>query len=399
MKKPIERIAVYGGSFNPPHVAHVEAAREAARELRADKLIVVPAARPPHKDVEPGSPSSEERFELAKLAFADIPNCEVSDMEFKRPGRGYTVDTLEEIHAQYPDAVLFLLMGEDMFLSFEQWKDYRRILELAEIAVFLRQYEGDVYVRGELDHYEVIYGARCTMIGCPPIKISSSELREMLKDRRGNDFIPENVYKEIVRKRYYGARPNFDWLRGQADALLDEKRVAHVHGCEQEAVRLAEKWGGDKNLAAEAGILHDITKKFKGPEQLHLCEEYGIITDNDEKANVKLLHAKTGAAMARALFGVSDEVYNAIWWHTTGHADMTLLEKIIYLADYIEPTRDFEGVETLRTLAYENLDAAIIKGLEMSLDEVSRNGVKPHENTVQALDWLREHRKQTASGN
>lgn len=131
---------------------------------------------------------------------------------------------------------------------------------------------------------------------------------------------------------------------------------------------------------------------------MRLCEKYGIITDNDEKANYKLLHAKTGAACARERFGVGDEVYNAIWWHTTGHPDMTLLEKILYLADYIEPTRDFPGVDTLRKLAYEDLDAAIIKGLEMSLDDISQNGGKPHENTSSALDWLREHRKQAAAG-
>ncbi|MGI5978059.1 MAG: nicotinate (nicotinamide) nucleotide adenylyltransferase [Oscillospiraceae bacterium] len=392
------RIAVYGGSFNPPHLGHVEAAREAARELKADKLIVVPTARPPHKETEVESPTPEERFALAQLAFGDIPNVEVSDMELRRPGPNYTVDTLEAIHAQYPNAVLYLLIGEDMFLSFEEWKDYRRIMELAELAVFLRTLDGDVYIRGELDHYEVIYGARCTMIGCRIIEISSTELREQLRNRGGNEFVPENVYEEIVRKRYYGAQPNFDWLRKMSYACLEEKRIAHVQGCEQEAVRLAERWGADRELAAEAAILHDVTKKFKGPEQLHLCEEYGIITDIDEKANYKLLHAKTGAAFAREHFGVCDEVYNAILWHTTGHTDMTLLEKILYLADYIEPTRDFAGVEILRKLAYEDLDAAIIKGLEMSLDEVSQNGGKPHKNTVSALNWIREHRKTTATG-
>ena len=392
------RIAVYGGSFNPPHIGHVEAAREAARELKADKLIVVPAARPPHKGEEIESPTPEERLEMARLAFGDIPNVEISDMELRREGPSYTVDTLEAVRAQYPNAVIFLLMGEDMFLSFETWKNYRRIMELAELAIFLRTREGDVYIRGELDHYEVVYGARCTMIGCRIIEISSTELRDQLKNRGGNEFVPENVYEEIIRKRYYDAQPNFDWLREKAYACLDEKRVAHVKGCEQEAVRLAERWGGDRDLAAEAGILHDVTKKCKGPEQLHLCEKYGIITDNDEKENFKLLHAKTGAAYAREHFGIGDEVYNAIWWHTTGHPDMTLLEKIIYLADYIEPTRDFPGVDTLRKLAYEDLDAAIIKGLEMSLDEVSKNGGKPHENTSSALSWLREHRKQTASG-
>jgi len=91
------RIAVFGGSFNPPHIGHVEAANAAMAELCADKLIVVPAARPPHKETETGCPTAEERFLLSMLAFGEIPNTEVSDIELTRSGVGYTVDTLTEL--------------------------------------------------------------------------------------------------------------------------------------------------------------------------------------------------------------------------------------------------------------------------------------------------------------
>ena len=156
------------------------------------------------------------------------------------------------------------------------------------------------------------------------------------------------MYSQIIRYRYYSAQPELSWLREKAYAWLKPKRIAHVAGCESEAVKLAMRWGEDPETAAEAGILHDITKKLNFEEQLILCGKYGIINDNLELGSPKLLHAKTGAALARDLFGVSDRVYNAIRWHTTGKPDMTLLEKIIYLADYIEPTRDFPGVEKLR---------------------------------------------------
>ena len=113
------------------------------------------------------------------------------------------------------------------------------------------------------------------------------------------------------------------------------------------------------------------------------------MNDNIELANLKLLHAKTGAAMSRELFGVPEQIASAIRWHTTGREDMTLLEQVLYLADYIEPTRDFPGVEELRALAYENLSAAMILGLEMSLEELRAKGVEPHPNTVAALNWFR----------
>ena len=121
-----------------------------------------------------------------------------------------------------------------------------------------------------------------------------------------------------------------------------------------------------------------------------MCEKYGIILDNAEKENPKLLHAITGAAKARDLFGVSEEIYEAIRWHTTGKPDMTTLEKIIYLADYIEPTRDFEGLDRLRALAYDDLDKAMALGLEMSLEEIRRQNVEPHCASLEAYLWYSE---------
>jgi nicotinate-nucleotide adenylyltransferase len=385
------RIAVFGGSFNPPHIGHIEAARAAMAELCADKLIIVPAARPPHKSKEQDSPTPEESFTLSVLAFGDIPNTEVSDIELLRRGVGYTVDTLTELREKYPGAELIFLMGSDMLLSFETWKDYERILKLSSIAAFPREKDNLEEVNGAAERLIGKYNAKVYSIGFTPIEISSTELREQLKNRQGNNLLSPSVYKEIIKHRYYGAMPNMEWLRNESYIYLDEKRIPHVQGCEQEAVRLALRWGADTGLAAEAGILHDITKKLKGPEQLILCEKYGIITDNDEKSNYKLLHSKTGAAFAREMFGVSDEVYSAIYWHTTGHENMTLLEKIIYMADYIEPNRDFEGVDELRLLAYKSLDMALIKGLRMSLEDLTLHNATPHLNSVNALAWLNKN--------
>lgn len=118
-----------------------------------------------------------------------------------------------------------------------------------------------------------------------------------------------------------------------------------------------------------------------------MCEKYGIICDKAELSAPKLLHAKTGAALARAEFGVSEAIYEAIRWHTTGKKDMTLLEKIIYLADYIEPNRDFEGLDKLRELAYSDIDGAMALGLEMSLEDIRSRGDEPYKDTVEAYEW------------
>lgn len=381
------KIAVYGGSFNPPHLGHTEAARTVAEALRPDKFLIIPDNLPPHKEMEEDSPTPEQRMDLCKLAFAGIPGAEISDMEINREGKSYTADTVDRLRELYPEDELFLVMGTDMLLSFEQWFRFRYLLEQCTLAVLARAEEDGDAIRAHAAYMEREYGARIVILPHEPLEMSSSDIRERLKVRMGSELLDDGVYSQIIRCRYYDAQPELSWLREKAYACLKPKRIAHVAGCESEAVKLAMRWGEDPETAAEAGILHDITKKLNFDEQLILCGKYDIINDNLELKSPKLLHAKTGAALARDLFGVSDRVYEAIRWHTTGKPDMTLLEKIIYLADYIEPTRDFPGVEKLRELCYEDIDEAMALGLSMSLEDIRSYGEEPYKDTVEACRW------------
>ena len=123
---------------------------------------------------------------------------------------------------------------------------------------------------------------------------------------------------------------------------------------------------------------------------MKLCEKYDIVLDSLEKKAVKLLHSKTGAAIARHVFGEPEQVCDAIYWHTTGKADMDLLSKVLYLADYIEPSRaDFPGLKELRQLAYQDLDAALLMGCELTIADMEERGMPIHTNTLQARDYLK----------
>ena len=164
--------------------------------------------------------------------------------------------------------------------------------------------------------------------------------------------------------------------------------MPHVLGTEQEAVRLARRYGADETKARIAALLHDCTKKLDLDAQLALCKKYGITLDALEQKALKLLHSKTGAAIARSVFGVEDDVCDAIFYHTTGKADMTLLEKIIYLADYIEPSRSFPGVEELRTAVHEDLDRGLCRALADSIVELQGYGSPVHPNTQEALSYI-----------
>ena len=224
-------------------------------------------------------------------------------------------------------------------------------------------------------------------------------------DHHPKDFIPGAGHipllntpadREELMHRLYGTKADLknldlNQLRACSYSMMRAKRIPHVMGVEEEAVKLAQRWGADPELARRAGILHDCTKYYELPEQLDICEEYGVRLDALEQKAVKLLHSKTGACIARGVFGQPDAVYDAIFWHTTGKADMTTLEKVLYIADYMEPNRDFDGVERLRHLAYTDLDKAMLLGAEMTIQEMQQRQVPIHKNTLQARDWLRQH--------
>ena len=286
-------------------------------------------------------------------------------------------------------------MGTDMFLSLQSWRQPERIAALAHIAPFRREREDDpAAFAAQKERLERDYGASVTVVPNPDVvDISSTEVRAALAQGGGEDMLPPAVWGYICREQLYGTHTDLkhltpEALRPVALSYLKPKRMPHVLGTEQEAVRLAERYGADVTKARVAALLHDCTKKLDMAEQLALCERYRIPLDELERKALKLLHSKTGAAIARDVFAVDDEVYNAILYHTTGKPDMTLLEKIIYLADYIEPTRDFPGVEELRRTVYEDLDRGLLLGLTMTIQEMEELGNPVHHMTRDARDYL-----------
>lgn len=396
------KIGIFGGTFNPPHLGHLAAARAAMDALELDRLLIIPAAVPPHKELPEDTPSPEHRLAMsAKLADALLlpERVEVSSIELDRAGKSYTSDTLTALREQYPDAELWLLMGTDMFLTLHLWHDPAAILKLAGVCAFGRsEGDGEEVFAPQREYLEKTFpGARITTIDLPGlVEISSTRLRALLAEGKGAEYLHPSVYGYILLKGLYGAHADLKKLdipelRACSYAMVQEKRVRHIRGTEEEAVRLARRWGADETAARRAGILHDCTKYLTGQEHIAICQQYGVPLDDLERTAPKLLHSKTGACMARHLFGEPDEVYQAIFWHTTAKADMTTLEKILYVADYMEPNRDFDGVERLRRLAYEDLDKALLLGVETTVQEMRDRQLPVHSNTLQAQAWLREH--------
>lgn len=388
----MQRIGIYGGTFNPPHLGHVRGAQYGLETLKLRKLLVIPCCISPHKKLPENSPTPTQRLEMLKLCFHD-KNIEVSDLELKRDDTSYTYETVAQVRGAYPDAELVLFMGTDMFLSFHSWRNPQEILKNASLAVFYRGERNEKNTVAEQKEALEKMGAKVYLVDNPITTVSSTDLRRMLIFGCADKFLPPKVTDYIRKNKLYKLKN--DWKNLSLEALeqavislLKPSRVNHVLGCRDTAVRLAKRWGADETDAARAALLHDITKALDGPAQLTLCEAYGIVLDSFSVENPKTIHALTGSLVAQRIFGENPAVVAAIRSHTTGKADMDLLQKIIYMADYIEPNRDFPGVEDLRQLADTNLDLAMKRGLEMTLDMLRQQKKEISRASIDALAWL-----------
>lgn len=397
------KIGIYGGTFDPPHFGHMMAAKWVKELLGLDKLILVPDKVPPHKALDDCSAPARERLEMTRLmALAIEPaDCvEVSDCELRRAGKSYTADTVAKLARKYSGDKLWVVMGSDIFLTFQEWHKPEKICALAGICGFTRTPgEAVAPMEAQAEMLKKRYGAKTAVLTLPEdVDVSSTEIRCLLRQAQHQELsqlLWSPVYGYILRRGLYGVRTdlkslNDEQLRAVSYSMMLPKRIPHVQGTEEEAVKLAQRWGADLKNARRAAILHDCTKYYTVDEHMKLCRRYDIPLDPIEKGSEKLFHAKTGAALACHMFGEPKEVQAAIYYHTTGKGNMSTLEKILYLADYMEPHRDFPGVEKLRALAYVDLDAAVALGCKMSIEEMKEKGRPVHPNTQAALESLRQ---------
>ena len=390
------KIGIYGGSFDPPHIGHIRGAEAAAKELALDSLVLMPAREVPGKSRGVGFASGEQRLEMLRLAAEGNAPLQVSGWELERENCR-TWETVLHFRELHPQEELVLLVGSDLLQKLPVWKNADMIFQNATIAVMRRGGKGEDALIAEKTQLLSGQGARVTVLNNPVEPISSTQLRRLLAFGAGWQFLPEKVAQYIKGNKLYNV--GADWKRLPMEqlesivlGLLKPDRVRHVLGCRDTAVELARRWGADEKDAARAGLLHDVTKALDGPLQLTLCDAYGKILSDFSRRYPKTLHALTGSLVAERIFGENKKVVSAICHHTTGKANMNLLETIIYVADYMEPNRDFPGVDRLRELAYSDIRAALKLGLEMTLEHLKRQGNEVSPESREALAWLNKQK-------
>ena len=195
----MKKIGIYGGTFSPPHLGHVEAARAFLRQLSLDELLIIPTATPPHKEYEEEA-SADERIEMCKLAFSGIERTTVSDMEIRRGGKSYTYLTLEELYSE--DTELYFLCGTDMILTFDLWRNFKRIFELATVCFARRERDAasTEAILQKVREYRELYGAKIIEINHRVIEVSSTDIRRLIESGQELSMLPLGV-ADFIRER------------------------------------------------------------------------------------------------------------------------------------------------------------------------------------------------------
>jgi len=386
-----DRLAVLGGTFDPIHNGHLAIAEAVLHKFNPQKVLFVPCGVPPHKPnvfVVDG----EHRYQMVLLATCEHPGFDVSRLEILRGGTSYTIDTIRFLRSLCPiNATIYFIIGADSLDEILTWKDAPELLKLCEFIAITRP--GYKFQQNIAEHFYSTYGATIHLLEEPLLEISGSNIRERFANGQPvRGLIPRSVEDYARHNNLYSLYNHFEWAMEQIKSRLSSKRFQHTLGVLEEAEKLAKHYGADIMKARWAALLHDCAKQYSTDKKRALCNVWGIQLDEVMSTQIGLAHGLIGAESAERDFYINDpEVNQAIRYHTTGHKKMTLLDKIIMLADYIEPYREFyEGLDEIRKYAYINMDKALYIGTKGTIKDEKNKGNAIHHWSKDALKVLKK---------
>lgn len=386
----MSKIGVMGGTFDPIHNGHLALAEKAASQFNLDKVIFVTSGNPPHKDGK-RILDAQMRQKLVGIATENYKKFEICDYEVSKDTYSYTVDTLNYLKKQYKKAELYFIIGADSLHNLPEWRRPREIFELCTLLIYPRDGYDE---KAELEKLKKEYYCTAEFIDAPNIDISSTLIRRKLYKRKEVvGLVPRKVLKMIYRNNLYlyTTAPIEERI---ADRLTPD-RYKHSVNVAKKAVKMAEHFGINVKQAYMAGIVHDCAKNIPEEKMKQKCMDYNVELDEYEIKNPGLIHAKLGEKVAKIELGIRDsEVLNAIKWHTLGRPEMSDLEKIIFVADMIEPGRHFRGIEELRKLAFENLDDAVEACTLATIRFNKEHNRDIHPMAYDVLKWLNKKKKE-----
>ncbi len=387
-----KRCGLFGGTFDPIHSGHMALIHALVRELALDEVVLMPTAQPPHK-LKNGMAAAHHRLAMCRLATAECPFVTVSDWEIQKGGASFTIETLEYLCDTYPDTEWYLFVGADMFLTVDTWLRFEDIVRRAVLCVVPR----DGVTREQLCEKAkalAVYGAHTVVADMKAVDVSSTELRaRVAQGETLGDLVPPAVEAYIMEHNLYqdtsGAPATDEQIIEILRGRLKPKRFTHSLAVADEAVRLAARYGADVQKARTAALLHDIMKNTPPDTQLQLLDNYGVAMSDVERGTEKLYHAMSGAAFAWHVLGVTDrDVLNAVRYHTTARAGMSVLEKVLYLADFTSADRDYDDVDEMRRRVDISMASAMSYALTYTIKDLLKKKKPIHPDTVAAFNEL-----------
>ncbi len=395
------RLTIYGGSFDPFHLGHLRILQAAIAKKLVQQIIVIPLGLAPHKQNVPAAASY--RLEMVKRAVRDLPEVSVSDYEIKRSGkRSYTSDTIDHFKQRFArqgqKLHLSLLYGSDVLFTIESWHKPAYIMQEAELLVAVRGNCNLTEIEKQANYLRERYGARITIFNMEPTEISSSQLREYLREdsEKYQSFVPEVVadflqkhrpyrHLDIVSELSLEQRLYLAKLEQKLRKLMNTKRLLHSLNVMHYALYLAKLHQVTLMPVAVAALVHDCAKQMPLKKQLKLAKRAGATQLLDKN----IAHGPAGAYYVKKFWGIRNkQVLDAIFYHTTGKPHMGMLEKIIFLADKLEYGRTYKDLTRLRALAETDLDLAMRECLLEIEEAMKLKHLKIHPLSIVTREYL-----------
>lgn len=396
------KVGILGGTFDPIHNTHIYMAQKALKEISLDRVYIMPSFNPPHKNANKIT-SEYHRINMIKLAINNIDNIYYSSFEIDNK-LSYTADTLTALKSEHPDDELYFIIGGDSIATFESWYHPEIILKKASIVVIKRDDQSFENIEEIVNTLKLKYPKELSnkehgdiiILDTKVSNISSSFIRSNSLEKC-KQMVPNAVYTYIKENNLYlNDNKNTAWsvieIKNDLKKVLNEHRYNHTLGVAQTAKSMAEVFDVNPNLAYLAGLLHDCAKHFSNKELLEFAIKNMIPISIYEQNAPHLLHGKIGAYIAKNKYKIEVlDVLNAIKWHTTGKANMTKLEQIIFCADYIEPGRNVQpNLSYLREISHKDLDLLTFNILKDTLEYLKTKEQIIDNHTVEAYEFYKK---------
>ena len=395
-------LVVFGGTFDPIHMGHIAIAQAACQQLKPQRVLFVPSGQSPHKN-DRQIACAQHRYNMTALAICEYPSFDISRIEIDRPGFSYTIDTARTLLSLCPAGARFsFLIGDDAFKNILSWQDASELLRTCEFIVVPRPGHKNESISNKetlelIDYLAKNNNARIQRLNSPLLDISSTDIRERFKT--GNTvhgLIPKTVEAYAYQHELYTPKTStqakfcYNTAQDTLRIRLSPKRFAHTMGVVATADELAKHYGQDREKARIAALLHDCAKEYSTGKKRALCKIWDIKLDAFLEDDIDLTHSLIGAESAKRDFYIHElEILQAIRYHTTGNSGMTMLDKIIMLADYIEPSHPNHGiVKEMRQLATTNINKALVLRIEHIISKKSKSGQPMHPWSLDALQEL-----------